>query len=312
MLSTLTLLTETDIADDFVTSFHERRLSEKFFYWFPLSVRAWLALCSDGEYRNYVRSRSLVATSAAELSSVVPPGLRVVVSLGSGQGDKDAILLSALVDRGIECAYMPVDASQALLELACRQGGLVGVATRGVKADFTRPEHLEALASAVGDAPRLVLLLGNTLGSLDPIAFARSLADWLRPGDLLLLDGELYEGETTLAGYDNPINRRFAWAPLNSIGIGESDGTLVFENLDDARRPGLHLVPKHFHATRQLETVMGGETLRLESDQRLEMSQSYKYSEQTFTTILQEAGLSIRWRGVSDDQRFLMVMASRD
>jgi len=42
------LLTENDLADEFVASFQARRLAEKFFYWFPLSVRAWLALCSDG------------------------------------------------------------------------------------------------------------------------------------------------------------------------------------------------------------------------------------------------------------------------
>ena len=61
MISIQALLTENDLADEFVRAFGERRLPEKFFYWFPLSVRAWLALCSDGAYRNFVRSRSLMA-----------------------------------------------------------------------------------------------------------------------------------------------------------------------------------------------------------------------------------------------------------
>src|SRR5256712_13450816 len=58
MIPTQTLLTENALAEEFVSAFRERRLAEKFFYWFPLSVRACLALCSDGAYRNYVRSRS--------------------------------------------------------------------------------------------------------------------------------------------------------------------------------------------------------------------------------------------------------------
>src|SRR3989449_3864401 len=56
MISIHALLTENALADEFVSAFHARRLPEKFFYWFPLSVRAWLALCSDGAYRNFVRS----------------------------------------------------------------------------------------------------------------------------------------------------------------------------------------------------------------------------------------------------------------
>src|SRR6266511_320537 len=80
------LLTENDLADEFVSAFRSRRLSEKFFYWFPLSVRAWLALCSDGAYRNFVRSRSLIAHSADELAGLLPPAPLAVLRLGSAFG----------------------------------------------------------------------------------------------------------------------------------------------------------------------------------------------------------------------------------
>ncbi len=93
MITVTVLVTERQLADEFVASFRARRLAEKFFYWFPLSVRAWLDLCSDSEYRNYVRSRSLIARSAGELAAFFAPGPLEVLSLGSGQGDKDLILL---------------------------------------------------------------------------------------------------------------------------------------------------------------------------------------------------------------------------
>src|SRR5207245_4907741 len=85
---------------------------------FPLSVRAWLALCSDGAYRNFVRSRSLIAQSRAELAGQTPAGEIEVLSLGAGQGDKDVLLLEALRGHGRSVRYVPVDASQGLLEIA--------------------------------------------------------------------------------------------------------------------------------------------------------------------------------------------------
>ena len=304
------LLTENDLAAEFVAALEQRRLPEKFFYWFPLSVRAWLALCTDGAYRNFVRSQSLIARSRAELARQFPPAPLEVLSLGSGQGDKDLLLLEALRGNGARVSYVPVDTSQALLEMACAGALGAGIPTQGIKADFTNPTHLQALTADPETPRRLVLLIGNTLGAFDPIAEARELARLLRPGDALLVDGEIYAGDATVAGYDNPLNRRFAWAPLNAVGISERDGELVFEAADDARLPGLHLIPKHFRAGRDVEPMLGGQVLRLARGERLAMNHSYKYTADTFLRILTDAGLSPRWQGRSDDQRFLMVLAT--
>src|SRR5712691_3316000 len=303
------LLTENALADEFVSAFTERRPADKFFYWFPLSVRAWLALCSDGAYRNFVRSRSLVAQSGHDVAAFMPPGPLEVLSLGSGQGDKDLLLLEALREHGARVSYVPVDTSQALLEMAVQGALAARFPAQGIKADLTRPDHLAALAPEPETPPRLVLLLGNTLGAFDPIAEARELRGLLRPGDLLIVDGELYGGEATLAGYDNPLNRRFAWAPLHAVGIRDSDGELVFEARDDTRLPGLHVIAKHFVAGRPVAALMGGEELRLDTSERLAMNHSYKYAPETLLRILGDAGLAVRWQGTSDDRRFLMALA---
>lgn len=310
MIPTQTLLTENALADQFVSALQGRRLPEKFFYWFPLSVRAWLALCSDGAYRNFVRSRSLIATAAADLARLCAPGPLELVSLGSGQGDKDLLLLGALRAAGVRVSYLPVDTSQALLEMACAGALDARFPAYGIKADVTEPEHLAALAPEPETPSRLVLLIGNTLGAFDPIAAARQLAALLRPTDALLLDGELYAGATTVAGYDNPLNRRFAWAPLHAVGIRETDGELVFEAQQDPRLPGLYLIAKQFRAGRDLEAQLGGEAVHLARGDRLAMNHSYKYAPETFLRILSEAGLGVRWQGRSDDQQFLMALVA--
>jgi uncharacterized SAM-dependent methyltransferase len=305
------LLTEVELADEFVAAFASRLLPEKFFYWFPLSVRAWLDLCSDGDYRNYVRSWLLIATSAPNLAAMVEPGPLEVLSLGSGQGDKDAILLRALSSGRHGLRYTPVDTSQALLEMAIAEAGRAGVSAEGVKADLTNPDHLDALRASPDGPPRLVVLIGNTLGAFDPQGYARTLADFLREKDLVLVDGELYSGQETLAGYDNPVNRRFAWAPLYAVGVRDEDGELRFDTAEDADVPGLCAVTKHFEAGRNVQAMMGGESLRLDAGERVAMSQSGKYAEGTFTGILEEAGLGVRWLKRSEDGKFVMALAGR-
>ena len=310
MISIHALLTENDLAAEFVAAVQQRRLPEKFFYWFPLSVRAWIALCSDGAYRNFVRSRSLIARSRDELARLFSPAPLEVLSLGAGQGDKDLLILEALRENGVRVSYVPVDTSQALLEMACGGALGAGIPTQGIKADFTNPVHLQGLTADPETPRRLVLLIGNTLGAFDPIAEARELAKLLRSGDVLLVDGEIYAGDATVAGYDNPLNRRFAWAPLNAVGITDADGELVFEAADDPRLPGLHLIPKHFRAGRDVEPLLGGEVLRIGRGERLAMNHSYKYAADTFLRILSDAGLAVAWQGRSDDSRFLMVLAT--
>src|SRR5207247_3608005 len=176
------------------------------------------------------------------------PGPLEVVSLGSGQGDKDAILLRALGRENLR--YTPVDSSQALLELAVMEAAATGTPAAGVKADITRTDQLERLRAPEEGPRRLVLLLGKHPGRVDPEAYAATLMGFMRPKDLLLVDGELYSGQETLGGYDNPINRRFAWAPLHAVSIRDEDGELRFETEDDTLRPGLCAVTKHVLAVR--------------------------------------------------------------
>ncbi len=300
------VLTEQQMAEDFLASLGKRFLSEKFFYWFPLSVRAWLELCGDGEYRNFIRSHQLIARHAGEIAGALPRRVEVV-SLGSGQGDKDALLLRAARAVGREVSYRPLDSSQALLELACQAAAQEGVDGRGLKLDIGRESHWARVAPS--EAPRLYAVLGNTTGAFDPLDFVKRLTDLLRPEDRALLDGEIFAAES-LRGYDNPTNRRFAFAPLASVGITETDGALRFETHEDSRLPGLHFFSKHFQPARDLQLTIGGEPLWLERGVRVEMSPTYKYSRPGFLALLEETGrLEIERQYFSDDERFLMVLA---
>jgi uncharacterized SAM-dependent methyltransferase len=301
------LLSEAEIAEGFLEALARRFLPERYFYWFPVSVRAWLQLCQDGPYRNFVRSDALVRRAANEVIRSLPPGPVEVISLGAGQGTKDLHLLTALAtDRKV--SYRPVDAGQSLLEMACAHARSHGIPTIGVKADITNRHHLDALTPLGSTPPRLLLLVGNTLGGFDPPAMLRALRVLLREHDLLLVDGELHNDRDTRTGYDNPQNREFAFAPLRSIGIQESDGELVFESLPDPW-PGIHRLGKYFQVGADLDLRVAGEPFIFKAGERIRMNHSGKYERQAFAAMLADAGFTTvaGWR--SEDERFLMMLA---
>src|SRR5689334_22812691 len=103
-------LTEAEIAQEFVESFEARDLPEKFFYWFPRSVRAWLELAQNSVtaglrqcWENFGGGVPNVGGNAETTVSVV--------SLGSGDGVKDRAFIKSLERAGRGVKYFPVDAS---------------------------------------------------------------------------------------------------------------------------------------------------------------------------------------------------------
>ena len=311
MLELDVFLTENQMAEEFRAALERRYLPEKFFYWFPLSVQAWLNLCQDSRpYKNYSRSYQLVSKYAGEIARQVPAGILEVVSLGSGQGDKDMLLLVALAIEDIHVQYRPVDSSQALLEMALFQGRVNMLTARGLKADLGDPRTYGLWAAREG-GPRLYLLLGNTLSVMDPREFLKILRGILRREDRLLVDAEIYQPGSTMAGYDNPVNRQFAFAPLASIGLEDGrDGELVFEERhEDAA--GLHVVAKYFRAARPLRLLVGGRWIEIAAGEKLQMNASCKYSPEVFSKLLHEVGgFDVQREYLSDDQQFLMTLAA--
>ena len=209
------LLSEDQIAQEFMGAIGRHDLPEKFFYWFPLSIRAWINLCGDGAYRNFVRSQSVLQNHAAEIVSMLPSEPIELISLGAGQGTKDFLIMEQLKIKGKYLNYRPVDASQGLLEIACQSAKDKNFICRGLKADLNNDSHLSEMQAILHENPRLIMILGNTLGAFDPLKFASKLGSIIRPQDFLIIDGELFNHTDTLAGYDNPINRQFAFGPLS-------------------------------------------------------------------------------------------------
>ena len=300
------LLREQEIARELAEAFRARFLDERFFYWLPSSVQAWVELCSAPEYRNANRALKLLEEAAPSLPARWPE-MKTLCGVGCGEGSKDRVLLDGYAAKGAPLDYVAADFSQALIELALEAAAPAARALRGVKLDVMRDDHLSALAA--GEGPRIYSVLGNTLGAFDPRRFPARLRRLLQPTDRVLFDGELFAGEETLRGYDNPANRRFAFGPLAGLGLSDQDGELRFELAPGA--DGLHQVSKHFVARRELQLTIGGAQIAVTAGEKLRMSSSIKYAgESVLRSRIEAGGFQVEQAWTSPDGKFILAAAA--
>jgi hypothetical protein len=300
------LLTEAEIADEFAEAMEARDLPEKFFYWTPLSVRAWREVAAAAN-ESLLPTWDALALKAADLTKAF--GSRVpVISFGAGEGLKDRMLLKALVSAGREVKYFPVDASQTLLESACAGAEDDDCEALGLKADISSPVHL-LLAADVSEAPRLFLMIGNTLGGFDPLDQMKHVASCLHKGDILILDAQIAEEDSA---EPSEARKRFVFAPLASVGLGPEDGELKFvENRDD-RREGLNMMTRRFQAGRDLTMIASGREIHVERGERIFLNFRYRFTREAIRWLVSKhGGLKIVGEIPSADQCHVTMICTK-
>ena len=134
---------------------------------------------------------AILRANAAEL--VHATGAGELVELGAGASLKARVLLDAMRDAGTLCRYIPLDVSQAVVERAAASlaADYPGLVVHGVVGDFER--HLGRVPRE-DETPRLVALLGGTIGNFPPgtrRGILTKIATLLDDGDRLLLGTDL-------------------------------------------------------------------------------------------------------------------------
>jgi uncharacterized SAM-dependent methyltransferase len=305
------VLTEADIVQEFAEAMEARDLPEKFFFWFPRSAAEWSALAADpGLYGGLGQTWIEIAADCQELARHFG-GKMPFISIGAGDGARDRVLMDALKKGGVECLYFPVDASQHMLELACAGAEDEDIDTVGIKADISSPIHLVYAADAA-EPPRLFVLSGNTLASFDPLAEIRYLAQCMKPLDWLIIDGEIFDQEKTMARRDNPAVRKFILALLGSVGIRPEDGEIRFNLKQDDRHQGLRLTTRYFRAEMDFTVTAVTDPVELQRGERIGLNFQYAYTPEAFRWLLAEqGGLDIVREYRSPDGRFLTAVCRK-
>jgi uncharacterized SAM-dependent methyltransferase len=302
------VLTEAEIVQELTEAVEARDLPEKFFYWSPPAVRAWLTRVADPAFGDLRRAwKQLAAKTAALLEPFADP--IPVISFGAGDGSTDRLLLDAIRQSGREQKYYPVDASQALLETACAGAEDLDIETAGIKADISSPMHL-VFATDAAESPKLLLMSGNTLGGFDPLDHIKHLAQCLHGDDRLILDAEIYQTNGSAPPEDSL--RQFAFAPLAALGVSADDGEVRFEHKRDKSVAGLHVTASHFRPDRDLRITTLAHEVLVERGEHINLNFSYRFTAEALHALLVgHGGLRILEEILSPDGRYLLVVCSR-
>jgi L-histidine Nalpha-methyltransferase len=163
------------------------------------------AIC---ELPEYYPTRTELAILEASAAAIVDAAASVeLVELGSGATVKARLLLDAM--DGAARRYVPVDVSERMVREAAvaLADDYEGLEIHGVVGDFQR--HLDRVPRPVAGEPRLVALLGGTIGNFPPgtrRSLLRDVAALLDPDDHFLLGTDLVKDPAIIeAAYDDAL-----------------------------------------------------------------------------------------------------------
>ncbi len=184
-----------------------KSLPSKYFY-DALGSQLFEAICQLPWYPITRSETRLLARSAASMLAPFP-AVAELIELGSGSGEKLALLARPLASRGSPLDIHLVDISEKALDLGrAALGALPFARVHGHRASYET--GLAALAAThPPQGARVVCFLGSNIGNFDPPAAAAlldSIRGALRAGDGLLLGADLIRAEAALLlAYDDPL-----------------------------------------------------------------------------------------------------------
>jgi L-histidine N-alpha-methyltransferase len=176
-----------DVLDGLTRPFKE--LPPKHFY-DRAGAELFDRICDLPEYYPTRCERAILAQRADDIAALT--GAAELVELGSGTAAKSRLLLSALARGRTLRRYVPVDVTESMIRTtgAALAREYPGLEVHGIVGDFER--HLGELPAPA--APRVVAMLGGTIGNFTPGArrrFLRTIGGLLGHRGALLLGVDL-------------------------------------------------------------------------------------------------------------------------
>ncbi len=275
-------------------------------------------ICELPEYYPTRTERAILEASAAEIVRVTGAG--ELVELGSGSAEKARILLEAMSSAGTLRRYVPVDVSESALEEAAilLVDEFDGLTVHGVIGDFER--HLDRVPRPIAGTPRIVALLGGTIGNFPPGTRRRMLREISRllgPDDRLLLGTDLVKDPRVLeAAYDDAqgVTAEFNRNVLRVINreLDADFSPEAFEHIAFYDRAH-EWVEMRLRACRPCSVLVAGLGLRVEfaAGEELRTEISAKFTRARVQEDFRAAGLELECWYTDSDGLFAVSLGRR-
>jgi L-histidine N-alpha-methyltransferase len=272
-------------------------------------------ICELPEYYPTRTEKSILTARADEIARVT--GVGELVELGSGSAEKARVLLDAMAAAGNLRRYIPLDVSETVVRDAAEQ--LVdeydGLLVHGVVGDFQR--HLDRVPEPDG-VPRLVALLGGTIGNFPPgtrRALLRDIAGVLGPDDRFLMGTDLVKDPAVIeAAYDDSagVTAEFNRNVLHVINR-ELDADFTPDAFDhvaffDRRHEWVEM---RLRARRPCSVLIAALGLRVEfaAGEELRTEISAKFTRSRLEADYRAAGLALEGWFTDPDELFALSLA---
>lgn len=291
----------------------QKQLPPKYFY-DDLGSALFDAICQLPWYRITRAEMALLAAHAPAITrSLDDDGL--IVELGSGSGEKLAVVAAGLQARRVSPMVHLVDISSKALDDASDRLAKVDVqvvAHHAVYEDGLRA----ALAGRGASGRAMVLFLGSNIGNFDPPAAAAMLAQIrasLAPGDLLLLGADLVKPvHELLTAYDDPLGVTAAFNRNLLVRMNrelEADFDLAtFDHRArwnvDARSIEMHLVSRR---PQRVVIPGAGSKVDFAAGESIWTESSFKFDPPRLESMGQAAGFAIAEQWLDPVARYALT-----
>lgn len=316
-------LSEQDLEREFLQSLQSRKIAPKFLYCGKKESEGWRKLCKERSYRYYHRETELLKKSAGIITKKIfaTPGQNYnFISLGIGNGEKDAILLESFTHHG-RVNFFPVDVSEDMI----RQGlqhirPNIHTGVEGYVEDFGNIDHLLEHIRGEHFSNHLMVMLGNTLAGAQDMSSFHLLRKSMQNNDFILLGfmldqtgkqkNNLHAVRSMIEMYSSVAFQKFAFTPLERVGMNTSQGNFEIDYGPNPLYPYLNTIEIFFGLHKSSSVAYQNQEISFLKGERIRLCQFHIYNEEVIEQILESSRLRIQERFFSSDKMAAIYLCS--
>ena len=242
-----------------------------------------------------------------------------IAELGAGSASKTGILLKEFVDAQSGVLYQPIDISPTALDEAAASIAekIPGASVEPQVANYITDRY--NITRLPGHRV-LVLYIGSSIGNFSPADatdILRNLRSHLESGDTLLLGVDLAPGEhkfveTLIAAYDDEagVTAAFNKNVLTRLNR-ELDADFNLDGFAHRARwnAAASRMEMHLESIAAQTATIAGQRIEFSEGETIHTENSYKFTQTSILTLLNNSGFALDLILHDDQQRFAVVLA---